>query len=268
MSSESGWRTFLGPIALLVFSYFIYFVRYPLWQTFTFVEPLFIMLFLSYFAVLVLSLFLLKKEFKKSFSEVFKIHSFPIIVMGVIFALLFQALWLLFSLGFGSRLEFTSITSLRGYERYAVYSLFMAFVLYFAFAIFGTFAEEVAYRSYVQPRIQARYGYIVGIFCASLFFSLGHIHVFQLNWIERFFQTQFVYVFLFGIFAGYLFFKSKGDIWSVFTFHATMNICNISLPLQVTPIFSYVNQLATILSFLLLFLLLRFGLKGRSIKET
>lgn len=262
MSSESGWRTFLGPIALLVFSYFIYFVRYPLWQTFTFVEPLFIMLFLSYLAVLVLSLFLLKKEFKKSFSEVFKIRGFPMIVMGVIFALLFQALWLLFSLGFGSRLEFTSFTSLRGYEEYAVYSLFMGFVLYLAFAIFGTFAEEVAYRSYVQQRIQARYGYIVGIFCASLFFSLQHIQFFQLNWIERFFQTQFVYVFLFGIFAGYLFFKSKGDIWSVFTFHATMNIGNISLPLQVTPIFSYVNQLATILSFLLLFLLLRFGLKG------
>jgi membrane protease YdiL (CAAX protease family) len=263
LSSDSGWRTFLGPVALLILSYFIYFVRRPLWQTFAFVEPLFTMLILSYFALLVFSLLLLKRDFEKSSSEIFKTHGCSIVLKSVALALVFQALWFLFSLGLGSGVTFTSFPSLSAYEGYVVRSLSVGFALYLTFTVFGAFTEEVAYRSYVQSRIQARYGYLVGIFFASLLFSLQHIHVFQPSWIERFFQTQFVYVLLFGVFVGYLFLRSKGDVWSVFAFHATMNICNITLPLEITPAFSYANHLAAILSFLSLFLLLRFGLKGR-----
>jgi len=183
------------------------------------------------------------------------------VFIGVFFAFLFQAIWFLISLGIGSKLDFLPFPSLKGYEDYAVYSFFLGFVLYFAFAIFGAFVEEVAFRGYIQSRITSRYGHIMGIFVASLFFALQHIHIFQLDWIERFFQTQFIYVFCFGIFIGYFFFKSKEDLWSVFAFHALMNIFNVSLPIQVTSTFPFANQFVPITSFILMILILRFGFK-------
>ncbi len=147
--------------------------------------------------------------------------------------------------------------SLRGYESYAVFSLPLAFILYLAFSVFGAFAEEVAYRGYVQTRISSRYGYVVGIFGAATFFSLQHIHIFQPSWIVEFFQTQFVYVFFFGIFPGFLFFKSKEKIWSAFAFHAVINIFSVSVPLVVTAAFPFANQLATIVGFILIIAILK-----------
>lgn len=257
MSSESGWRTLLGPFTLLIIVFLMYFVRYPMWRCFVYVEPLFLMLISSYFVVLLLSLFFLKKDSKRSLAEVFRINSRTGILVGIISALLFQSIWFLISLGMGSRLEIMSFSVLKGYESYAVYSIFLGFALYLVFAIFGAFAEEVAYRGYVQSRIASRHGRIVAIFVATLFFSLGHIHIFELNWMEQFFQNQFVYVFCFGIFVGYLFFKSKEDIWSVFAFHALNNIFNVTLPIQVTVTFPLANQFATIISFILIIALLK-----------
>jgi len=195
MTSQSGWRIFVGPLLLLVVSFLIYLLRYPLWFSLKFVEPIFVMLIFSYFAVLILALFLLKKDSKKSLSTVFKASSRSMVLVGIIFALLYLGLWYSISFVIGSRFGFTSFPSLRGYENYAVYSLPLGFMLYLVFVVFGSFAEEVAYRGYVQSRISSRYGFLVGIFVSTLFFSLQHIHIFQLNWIERFFQTQFVDVF-------------------------------------------------------------------------
>jgi membrane protease YdiL (CAAX protease family) len=258
MASQSGWRVFLGPFALLVVSYLIYLLRYPLWWLLTSVEPIFGMLILSYSAVLFLALFLLKKDSKKPLSSVFKRSSPSMFLVGIIFALLYLGLWYLISFIIGSSFEFTSFPSLRGYENYTVYLLPLAFVLYLAFSIFGAFVEEVAYRGYVQTRISSRYGYILGIFVATLFFSLQHIHIFQPNWIENFFQTQFVHVFFFGIFAGYLFFKSNENLWGVFSFHALINIFSVSIPIVVTTAFPFANQLAEIPSFMLMILLLHY----------
>jgi len=64
--------------------------------------------------------------------------------------------------------------------------------------------------------------------------------------------------FLFGIFVGYLFFKTKENIWSVFSFHALSNIFNVSLPISVTTAFPFANQLADISSFILMILFLRY----------
>lgn len=180
------------------------------------------------------------------------------IIVGLVLAVLFQALWFLITWGMGNKLGVISFPSLRGYENYAFYSLPIAFVLYLTFSVLGAFAEEVTYRGYVQSRISSRYGYIVGILISTLLFSLQHIHIFQLNWIERFFQTQFIYVIFFGVFVGYLFFKSKENIWSVFAFHALMNIFNVSLPIQVTNASPFSSPFATIISFILLILVLRF----------
>jgi len=91
-----------------------------------------------------------------------------------------------------------------------------------------------------------------------LFFILEHIHIFQPSWIEKFFETQFLHVLLFGIFVGYLFFKSKGNIWSVFSFHALLNIFSVSVPIVVTTTFQFANQFAEITSFTAMILLLRF----------
>jgi len=251
-------RALLSPFLLLILIYSVWYLRYPLWQWFEFVEPIFLMLILSYFVVLLLAIFFLKKEAKRFLSEVLKVRNYRLILVGIVFAFLFQTAWFLTSLGIGADLEFLSFPSLKGYEGYVVYSsVIVAFMLYVVFAVFGAFVEEVTFRGYVQSRVASRYNHVIGVFVASLFFSLEHIHIFQLNWVENFFQTQFVYVLCFGIFVGYLFFKSKGDVWSVFAFHALMNLFNISLPIKVTYTFPIVTQLVTIMSFILVILILR-----------
>ncbi|MFX1299878.1 MAG: lysostaphin resistance A-like protein [Promethearchaeota archaeon] len=257
MSSEKSWRVFLGPILLLVVSFLIYLLRYPLWWAIPFVEQIFAMLILSYGAVLILTLFLLKYDSKSSLL-LFKKTRYVWVLVGLIFALLYLGLWYLFSFVLGSRFEITAFPNLTGYEAYVVYSLPLAFMLYLTFTVFGAFAEEVAYRAYVQTRISSRFGYIVGILIAALFFSFQHIHIFQPNWIVEFFQTQFLHVMLFGLFTGYLFFKSDENIWSVFTFHAVINIINVTVPILVVTAFPFASLIATTLSFLLIIAILKF----------
>ena len=258
MSIESRLRVFLGPFILLVVSYLIYLLRYPLWYSLKFVESIFVMLILSYLIVLMLALFLLKKDSKKSLSNVFTARSHLMVLVGVVFALLYLGIWYLISFLIGSKFEFASFPSLRGYENYSVYLLPLAFALQLIFVVFGALAEEVAYRGYVQTRISSKYGLIGGIFVATLLFSLQHIHIFQLSWVESFFQIQFLHVLFFGIFVGYLFFKSKENIWSVFSFHALVNILSVSVPIIVTASSLFASQLIDILSFMLLILLLHY----------
>ncbi|MDH5266620.1 MAG: CPBP family intramembrane metalloprotease [Candidatus Bathyarchaeota archaeon] len=258
MKQENGRSVFLGPFVILIISYFIYFIRYPMWQYFTAIEPIFVMLILSYLTVLIVAIFLLKKDLKKSLSKVFKNGSHSMIIVGIFFALIYLGLWYLISFLLGSKFEFTSSTILRDYETYTFYSLPLAFTLYLGFSVFGAFAEEVAYRGYVQTRISSRFGYVVGIIVATLFFSLEHIHIFQTSWILKFFETQFLHVLLFGIFVGYLFFKSKNNIWSVFSFHALLNVFSVSVPIVVTPTFEFAYHIAETASFITIILLLHF----------
>lgn len=259
-----GWRVFLGSFFLLIVSYVIYFVRYPMWSSST-IEPIFTLLILSYLIVLVVALVLIKKDMKKSLSDFFRFRNQRFILVGLGFAVLFQVIWFGVSLGLGGKLEYLSFPSLGGFESYAYYSLPITFTLYLIFSIFGAFAEEVAYRGYVLSRISSKYGISVGVSVSALFFSLQHIHIFQLNWITNFFEGQFIYVLLFGIFVGYLFIKSKGNIWVVFAFHGLMNAFNISLPIQVNTGFIYTDWLRTIISFIILILILRFmSLKNKS----
>lgn len=215
------------------------------------------MLIASYSVVLILALFLLKRDLKKPLSNVFKKGNISMIIVGVFFGLLGLGFWYLISFLLGSKFEFASSTIVRDYKNYVFYSFPLASTLYLAFSVFGAFAEEVAYRGYVQTRISARYGYIVGILVSALFFSLQHIHIFEPSWMERFFQTQFIHVFLGGIFAGYLFFKTKENIWSVFSMHALTNAFSVSVPIVVTATFPFANQLAEIASFMMMIMLLR-----------
>jgi hypothetical protein len=67
-----------------------------------------------------------------------------------------------------------------------------------------------------------------------------------------------LHVLFFGIFVGYLFFKSKENIWSVFSFHALVNILSVSVPIIVTASSLFASQLIDILSFMLLILLLHY----------
>lgn len=210
------------------------------------------------FRCLVGSFIFLKKDSKKSLLNFFKISSRSTIIVGMIFALLYLGLWYLISFLLGSKFEFTSSTILRDYETYTVFSFPTAFALYLGFSVFGAFAEEVAYRGYIQTRISSRYGDIAGILVATLFFSLEHIHVFQVSWIIQFFQTQFFHVFLFGIFSSYLFFKSKENIWCVFSMHALTNAYSVSVPIVVIPKFEFTYYVAETVSFIAMILLLHY----------
>jgi len=178
------------------------------------------------------------------------------ILIGLFFGLVYLGLWYSISFLLGSKFEFMSSTILRDYETYTFYFLPLAFALYLGFSVFGAFAEEVAYRGYVQTRISSRYGYIVGIVVATLFFSLEHIHVFQASWLIQFFRTQFLHVMLFGFFVGYLFFKSNESIWSVFSFHALLQIFSVSVPIVVTPTFEFAYHIAETASFITIIMLL------------
>jgi membrane protease YdiL (CAAX protease family) len=258
MNSSKGWQIFLGSFFLLVISYIIYFTRYPMWNIFSSIEPIFVFSFLSYFIIFLVALLLLKKDSVKSISGVFKNKGKIMILMGLLFSLLYLGLWYLISFSLGSKFEFNSFPSLRGFESYAVYSLPLAFGLYLAFSLFGAFAEEVAYRGYVQTRISLRFGHITGILVATLFFTLQHIHVFQLGWFIQFLQNQLLHVVLFGVFVGYLFLKSKENIWSVFAFHAMLNIFSFTVPIVVTHEFPFTFYVAEIVSFIILILVLRF----------
>jgi uncharacterized membrane protein len=75
-------RVFLGSFLLLIISYLIYFIRYPMWQFFTSAEPILAVLILSYFVVLAVALILVKKDMKKSISSVFKLHGYGMILVG------------------------------------------------------------------------------------------------------------------------------------------------------------------------------------------
>lgn len=257
MTSEARLRVLIGPCFLLVLIYLIWFVRYPIWQLFSFIEPIFLLLIVSYFIVLIFSLLFLRSDAKKSSSQVFKIHSFAMPLFGVIFAFLFQIVWFSVYLLTGGKLELLSFPSLEEYVGYAFYSIPSAFGLYLAFAVFGAFVEEVTFRGYMQSRISSKFNSALSIFIATLFFSLQHIHIFNVSWIEKFLQTQFISVFCFGVFVGYLFIKSGEDIWSVFAFHGVMNVFNVSLPVKTAPESLISNQAATIITVILLILLLR-----------
>jgi membrane protease YdiL (CAAX protease family) len=256
VKTEKGWRVFFGSFLLLILSYLIYFFRYPMWNYFSSVEPIFIISFLSYFIILIGALLLLKKDSRRTLTNVFQNKSTIMIFVGLFFAIFYLGLWYLISIGLGSTIEFGNFPSLRGYESYSVYYLPLAFILYLTFGVFGAFTEEVAYRGYVQTRISSKFGNIIGILAATLFFSLQHIHVFQTAWIIQFFQTQFFHVFLFSIFGGYLFLKSKQNIWSVFAFHGFSNAYSITVPIIVTHSFPYTFYIAEIVTFVIMILLL------------
>jgi len=258
MPIEKNWRVFLGSFVLLIVSYLIYFVRYPMWQSFVSVEVISVLSVLSYFIVLLIALFLLKRDSKKSLSSVFENKGSLFILIGLAFGLVYLGLFYFISFLLGSTFEFTSFPNLTGFESYVVYSVWSAFILYLSFSIFGAFAEEVAYRGYVQTRISGRYGYLIGIIVSSLFFSLQHIHVFQASWLIQFFQIQFFHVFLFGIFGGYLFFKSRENIWSVFSMHVFGNVFSVSVPIMVTHAFPFTFYVAEIASFTIMILFLRY----------
>ena len=200
----------------------------------------------------------LKQDSKKSLSSVFKNKGNLFILIGLAFGLLYLGLFYFISFLLGSTFEFTSFPSLRGFESYSVLSLWSAFVLYLSFSVFGAFAEEVAYRGYVQTRISGRYGYVIGIVVSTLFFSFQHIHILETSWLIQFFQTQFVHAFIFGIFGGYLFFKSRDNIWSVFSFHAFLNIFSVTVPIIVTHAFPFTFYVAEIVSFTVMILLFRY----------
>jgi membrane protease YdiL (CAAX protease family) len=206
---------------------------------------------------LFLSMFFLKKDAKRLLSEVFKVRSYGAIAIAVVFAVIFQAVWFTMILTIGGNMDFLSFPSLKGYESYAVYSLPLAFVLYVMLAVFGAFVEEVTFRGYVQSRVASRYSQVTAVFIGSLLFSLQHIHICRLSWIVEFFETQFLYTICFGVFVGYLFFKSHEDVWSVFAFHSIVNFFNVSLPFKVAYSFPFAAHIVTIAGFAFMILLLR-----------
>lgn len=233
-----------------------------MWKSFVSVEIISLLLILSYFIVLLVALFLLKKDSKKVLSNVFKNKGTRFILAGLAFGLLYLGVFYFTSFLLGSQFEFTPFPSLRGVESYAVRSIPSAFIFYLIFSVFGAFSE-VAYRGYVQTRISGRYGYVMGIIVSSLFFSLQHIHVFETNWPVQFFQIQFFHVFLIGIFSGYLFFKSGENIWSVFSMHAGTNVFSVSVPIIVTHNFTFTFYVAETVSFIVMFLFLWYSLLNK-----
>jgi membrane protease YdiL (CAAX protease family) len=192
------------------------------------------------------------KQLKMRFNSNFTI------LVGLFFDLLYLGLYYLMNIGLGSSIELGSFPSLQGYEGYSVFSVPLVFGLYLLFSVFGGFAEEVAYRGYVQTRITIKYGSLIGIIVGMVFFSLQHIHVFEVGWISQFVQNQLLHVVLFGLFTGYLFYKSDENIWSVISFHVLLNTFAVAIPVIVTSGFEFAFHISETISFTIMFLVLRF----------
>ena len=229
-----------------------------MWQFFSTLEPIFTIMFLSYFIIFSVALVLLRKDSKRSLSNVFKNNSNLMILSSLLLGLLYLGLYYLISFGLGSSFELGSFPNLRGFEDYTFLSIGSVFVLYLLFSVFGGFAEEVAYRGYVQTRVSERYGVLLGIVASTLFFSLEHIHVFQVDWILQFVQGQLLHVVLFGVFVGYLFDRSGRNVWSVVSFHVLLNAFAVSVPIIVSDAYPFTFYVAQIASFTVMILTLKY----------
>jgi membrane protease YdiL (CAAX protease family) len=245
------------PFILLAFIFLVWFVRYPLWSMLSNLELIFLMLIGSYLVILVFSLFLLKKDSKKSLTKVFKVRGRTMPLFSVGFALLFQLVWFLLFMLFGGKLILSSPSGLSPYSEYVPYSVELAFGLYLAFALFGAFSEEVTFRCYVQSRFAQSFGNTLGVAAGAVFFALQHIQFFVYSWIVQFFQNQFVYVLCGGIFIGLFFIRTGEDVWSVFAFHGTGNLCNILLPIASSAASPFSSPAASITAFAILIILLQ-----------
>jgi membrane protease YdiL (CAAX protease family) len=256
MVLKNGLRVFIGPLLLLAISYVIYVVRYPMWSITSPVELPYIGMFLTYFAVFVVTLVLIKKDMKAKLTDIFKFKDTPVVLLGLLLAVLLNVLTFGFTILLGGKMDPISFAS------GTLSSLPFAFTIYFLYGTFCSFAEEVTYRAYAESIISSKYGFAVGIFASTMFFSLQHIHVFQVSWLEWFFSTQFIHVLLFGIVTGYFFMKSKGNLWAVVAFHVLVNIIVLALPIQGLPAQGSAQSIlmywiVNILSFTVLMVVLR-----------
>jgi membrane protease YdiL (CAAX protease family) len=252
MVLKNGLRVFIGSLLLLAISYVIYAIRYPMWSITSPVELPYIGMFLTYFAVFVVALVLIKKDMKTKLTDIFKLKDAYVILLGLLLAVLFQVMYFGLTILLGGKIDSAS------FANSAFASLPLAFTIYFLYGLFGAFAEEVAYRAYSVSRIASKYGYVVAIFVSTILFSLQHIHIFQASWlVEYFFQLQFIHVLLFGIFVGYFFKKSKGNLWAVVVFHVLKNIIDMALPIYASAPSVYIHWIVNILSFTVLLIILR-----------
>jgi membrane protease YdiL (CAAX protease family) len=250
------------PFILLAFIFLVWFIRRPSWNMLKNLELIFLMLIGSYLVIFAFSLCLLKKDSKKSLTKVFEIRGRTMPLFGVGFALLFQLIWFLLFMLFGGKLSVSSPSGISPYSEYVPYSVELAFGLYLVFVLFGSFSEEVTFRCYVQSRFAQRFGNTLGVAAGALFFALQHIQFFVISWIVQFLQNQFVYVLCGGVFIGLFFIRTGEDVWSVFAFHGTGNLCNILLPIASSAISPFSSPAASITAYAILIILLQLFTKN------
>ena len=245
------------PFVLLAFIFLVWFIRYSLWDELNNLELIFLLMIGSYFVIFTFSLFLLKNDSKKPLKKVFKIRARTMPLFSIGFALLFQLVWFLLFMLFGGKVSLSSPPGISPYSQYAPYSVELAFGLYLIFALFGVFSEEVTFRCYVQSRFSQNFGNALGVTAGAAFFALQHIQFFVYSWIVQFFQNQFVYVLFGGIFIGLLYIRTGEDVWSVFAFHGTSNLCNILLPVASSATSPFSSPAASITAYAIFISLLQ-----------
>ena len=257
MNLSERQKSVLYPFVLLFVVLVTWYVRSQVWYGLKLVEIVFALLFSSYVIVLFIAIAFLKRDLHQSVMAMLRTGKNVLFIYGVALSILFQVLFVVFCLATGGTAEVAEWFSLEGYENYAVYSLSLAFMLYLAFVIVGAFAEEVAYRGYVQSRVTKEYGALVGIALSSVIFTLQHIHIFDARWITQFVESQLLHVFLFGLFTAYFFFRTKLSLKGVIAFHIAMNIFNVALPVKLSYLYPLAFPAANLLSFAVLFLALK-----------
>ncbi|MGD8544556.1 MAG: CPBP family intramembrane metalloprotease [Candidatus Bathyarchaeota archaeon] len=186
----------------------------------------------------------------------FRVRSFGFTLVALVFSIIFHAVWITFNFNLGGVLVQSS-GGLEGYEVYPTFSFPLVLILYFLFLLLGAYVGEVAFRGYIQSRVDYGGRKVVGVIVASLLFSVQSINLFQPDQILFFLQTEFIYLMCFSIFVGYFFIKTRGDIWGVSAFHALTRIIDASLPVKITYVFPFFRQIVTITSFVFLILILR-----------
>ena len=112
-----------------------------------------------------------------------------------------------------------------------------------------TNGEEIGWRGYVLPRLQAKYSSLTSSLILGVIWSIWHLPKFVNNWESSSFMWYVVDTMALSVLLTWLYNNTKGSLLLVTLFHASINTAGVMLPMDNTAI--GINMSPSILAALL-----------------
>ena len=93
-------------------------------------------------------------------------------------------------------------------------------------------SEEGVFRGYIQRKLTDRWKFLPALLCASILFQIYHINFFTASMSDLVLATLAVTP-SFGIFAGYFYYKSRGNLLGPIALHMFYDLFGTIVPLEV-----------------------------------